>query len=69
MTDVTPELLEKNIDQVLKLTGENSFLNWADFEASSKKIVEAVDTLNKEIAVFREAQQIYFISNCIFMLI
>ena len=47
MSEVTPELLEKQIDKVLKLTGEESFLNWADFEANSKKVVEAVDALNR----------------------
>ena len=63
MTELTPELLEKNHDKILTLTGQDSFLNWNDFEASSRKVVEAVDALNKEISIFREAQQIYFIQN------
>ena len=38
-------------------------MNWADFESSSKKVMEAVSELSKEVNTFREAQQIYFISN------
>ena len=53
----------KEIDRILALTGEESFLNWADFESSSKKVMEAVSELSKEVNTFREAQQIYFISN------
>lgn len=53
MAEVTTDILEKQIDKVLTLTGEESFLNWTDFEGSSRKVVEAVETLNKEMNIFR----------------
>lgn len=61
MASVQIDTIEKNYEEILKIVGEKSFIEWDKFSHNSAEIINSIEVLNKKIAVFRESQHRTFI--------
>jgi DNA-binding GntR family transcriptional regulator len=62
MTEIKIEEIEQHFDDILALTGSDSFVNWETFTKSSTDFIRSLEELAKNIAILREIQQKKFIT-------
>ena len=63
MTEITIENIESNFDNILKMTGEDSFVEWESFTKSSTGLTKQMEEISKSLSIYREIQQRRFIMN------
>lgn len=61
MTEIKIEDILQNFDSILKLTGQDSYVNWESFTKNSTQFIKNLDELAKSIAILREVQHKKFI--------
>ena len=63
MAEVKIENIENSFDDILKATGENSFVEWEAFTKASTGLTKQMEELAKSLNIYREIQQRRFIIN------
>lgn len=53
MAEPTIDDISSRFDEILQLTGENSYVNWETFTKSSTQFTKTLEELAKQIAVLR----------------
>lgn len=53
MSQVDIATVEKNFDNIIKIVGENAYVDWEKFTKSSSEVVKTIDELSKALTIFR----------------
>lgn len=62
-TDLKVDTIEPYFDQILALTGDQSYVQWENFTKSSTDLVKNIEELSKAISILRDIQHKNFILN------
>lgn len=60
-TELKIDTIEQYYDQILELTGSDSYVEWETFTKSSTDLVKGIEELGRAISILREIQQRSFI--------